>query len=111
MQDVILYRSPRGGGKTSFVLDQSIKDVIEGRDVAIVVPSFSSFDAIEYMLPNLFNGGFVDIYSENTFQRARGRIYEHIYVDNADLFYEDPAELCWRTAPGVPVTMTYTPIQ
>lgn len=101
---VALYPTERGGGKTAWLIDQTDIDVSNNKHVAIVVPTHSHMRHAEYGV-----GGWVVVYTEKTFQYARGRLHDHIYVEDANLFENDPADLCSRIAPGVPVTMTYTP--
>lgn len=95
-----LYSCGRGGGKTTWMLQQ-INDVVQRGERVAIVTHVGAYRT--YTLPD------TDVYSEKTFERARGCRYDHIFIDNADLFEHDPAELCAQVAPGVPVTMTYTP--
>lgn len=98
--NVHLYGAGRGGGKTMWLEQQIGEAVLRGDRVAVVVSTQPYW---------IRPAEGADIYSEKTFDRARGRIYDCIFIDNADLFENDPAELCTLVAPGVPVTMTYTP--
>lgn len=98
--NVHLYGAGRGGGKTTWLMQQVDDAVRRGDRVAVVV------HARPYTIDVTAEA---DVYSEKTFDRARGRLYDCIFIDNADLFENDPAELCAQVAPGVPVTMTYTP--
>lgn len=104
MMDVALYPSPRRGGKTAWLLAETDDDVAEDRHVAIVVPTAQHLRHADYAVLN-----WVTVYTETDFERSRGYNYDHIYIEDADLFQGEPADLCARFAPRVPVTMTYTP--
>lgn len=104
MMDATLYPRQRQAGKTKWLIDQTDEDVAEGKHVAIVVPTATHFRHADYELP-----GWVDVFTETSFRQARGYHYDHIYIEDADLFQDEPADLCARFDPRVPVTMTYTP--
>jgi hypothetical protein len=56
-----LYPAHRGSGKTAWVLDQTDKDVAEGRHVAIVVPAANHTRHADYAVV-----GLVDVYTEGS---------------------------------------------
>lgn len=99
-----LYSCGRGGGKTRWLIEQTEEAISRGERVAILVPASHFKRNADYEVP-----GWATVYTEKDFLHARGCRYDHIYVDNADLFEDDPAEMCAWIAPGVPVTLTYTP--
>lgn len=106
---VEVYRAERGGGKTTWLVDQITDAVLEGKTVAVVVPAANHYDVIARARRSLRK--HYRIYTERTFRDSRGYRFDHIYVDDAGVFFEDPMELCAEVAPGVPVTMTYTPFE
>lgn len=106
MNNYTLYPSLRGGGKTTWISRQVLADVLLGKQVAVVAHDAQSQGRF---LHDHFRGLPVDVYCERTVLSARGRIYDQIYVDNADLFLDSPIVLCAHVSPGTPATFTYTP--
>jgi hypothetical protein len=102
-----VYRAGRGCGKTTWLVDQIIDAVLEGKTVAVVVPWASHYDIIAKMRPALKRHYI--IFTEKTFESARGYRFDYIFIDNADLFDGNPLEFVDRVTAGVPMTMTYTP--
>lgn len=107
MNNYTLFATGRGGGKTHWLLQQISEAVNAGKSVALFTHDkrYSAHIARHFSLDRLP----VDIYSERSFELARGHIYDAIYVDNAELFHDNPVEMCSRFFPGVPATFTYTP--
>lgn len=109
MNNITVYRAGRGEGKTSWIISQmsGLLSTADGPlNIAIVVPSSSLiYQFRERHVP-------VDIYTEATVLAGypRGRQYDYVFVDNADLFYENPLRIANETAPGKPAFLTYTPL-
>ncbi len=108
MDRYTVYQSARGGGKTNWIINQVGERYSFADDqlrIAVVVPirKFAR-PFTELRIP-------LDVYTEVMLQRARGRRYDYVYVDNADLFQDDPLELCARYFPGTPASFTYTPLE
>jgi len=102
-----VYQTARGGGKTSWIISQ-VAGLLSSADspleIAILVPSEN------------FKRQFYDrhvplaIYTEKDVIQSRGRQFDYVFVDNADLFTESPLVLCNEIAPGKPAFLTYTPL-
>lgn len=97
----------RRSGKTSSIATSVAVDEANGLHVAVVVPH----EVLEKHMENyhLRNITAADVWTERSFQNARGFVYDKIYVDEANAFHDNPIELCMKVAPGVPAIFTYTP--
>lgn len=106
MTNYTVYQSARGGGKTHWIINQIAGLLVTADgpfEIALLVPFQNCLgEFTEWNIP-------VEIFTEATLDAMRGRRFDYIFVDNADLFRENPLELCARYAPGVPASFTYTP--
>lgn len=113
VSDVALYPGDRATGKTFFLLNQIKQSMLVGQSVAVLAATNHILRWIEREIRTWSEDekflGSVYTFTEPTFYRSRGLRLDHIYVDNADLFEESPADYVSYTHPGVPFTMTYTP--
>jgi hypothetical protein len=107
MDNYTVFSSARGGGKSSWIISQlagriATDDTV--RRYAILVPNWRHARIFEdHHVP-------VETFTESTIDSMRGMRFEHVYVDNADLFSDDPLDILQRVAPGTPATLTYTPL-
>lgn len=115
MYDVTLYPSGRGGGKTHWLVARIFESLNRGHHIAVVNPTMGILNNLERAIygsaiqVDLSKGGWAQGFSEATLENSSGLRFDHIYIDNADRFMDNPAELCARLHPGTPVTMTVTP--
>lgn len=108
MNQYTVYRAGRGEGKTTWIINQ-IAGLLNtddwSLDIALVVPAWNfTQEYLSRYVP-------VAVYTEQTYHNARGRRYDMVFVDNADLFYENPLDICDEVAPGKPAFLTYTPFE
>lgn len=103
---VDVYAAGRGGGKTTWLLQKVDEAIMEGLRVAVVCHDQRRADHVQH---HNLRGSPTDVYSERSFEWSRGRLYDRIYVDEANLFHDNPVETSRQYHPGVPVTLTYTP--
>lgn len=121
MNNYTFYGAGRGGGKTTQMMRWVDEALSRGERVAVVVPILRMGDHIlqRFLDSDIeihvvagesdFDVPYADLYSEATLDVARGMRYDCAFVDNADLFRDDPVWLMDRAIPGVPTTFTFTP--
>lgn len=110
MTDIALYPGERGSGKTKLVMEQVHQASTVGQSVAIIVHSNARKSALyrevldwEDVLRK------PEVFSEVNLYTSRGLRFDHIYIDEANLFLDNPVEMVTHFHPGVPLTVTYTP--
>lgn len=123
-----IFASGRGGGKTTQMMRWIDEALSRGEMVAVITHSrdeqgrlaklFLDSDVEFHCITErsslddrgrLVDRPFADLFVERSMHLARGYRYDHAYVDNANLFEDDPTELVRQSLPGVPATFTYTP--
>lgn len=127
MSNYTFFGAGRGGGKTTQMMRWIDEALSRGERVAVLVHSAEEQRRIAQLFLDsdidvhlateqlplggcryLLDRGYADVYSEATSESARGGCYDRMFVDNADLFRDDPIYLLRRLAPGVPATFTFT---
>lgn len=98
-----VYRAERGGGKTNYILSQCSGLFMTEPDprILIVVPTQEQARAFVYVP--------IDLVWEENLDAVRGREYDYVFVDNADMFQRNPMNIALY-APGAKIVMTYTPL-
>lgn len=110
MNDIALYPGGRRTGKTTMLVQQVRQAAIVGQDVAVMVPNASrQQDFYDEMRDWDEDQRPVAVFTEAGIHRTRGYRFDHIFIDDADLFEDSPIEMAAYYHPGVPLTVTYTP--
>jgi thymidine kinase len=108
--DIALYPGARGSGKTTFVMRQIRQAATVGQHVGLMVPHASlQRDAHEEIRSWGDDLRPVPVFTESGVQRSRGYRFDHLFIDSADLFEDNPIEMAFYYHPGVPLTVSYTP--
>lgn len=108
MNNYTVYRSERGGGKTSWIISQiaGLLTTADGPlDIAILVPHTNHAKIF------LDNHVPVDIFVEGNLDRVRGRHYDYVFVDDACRFDRNSLDLCREYFIGAAASLTYTPFE
>jgi thymidine kinase len=109
MTDITLYPGGRGSGKTTKLMEQVRQAATVGQSVAIVV---HTRDRRSYLYLEMKDWDVLrkpEVFSEVNLYTSRGLRLDHIFIDDADLFVDNPVEAMSHFHPGVPLTVTYTP--
>lgn len=110
MTDIALYPGGRGSGKTTKLMEQVFQASTVGQDVAVLVPNASRQRDIYRVMEDWDEDQRpVLVFTAAAIQRTRGYRLDHIFIDDADLFEDNPIEMAEYYHPGVPLTVTYTP--
>jgi RecA/RadA recombinase len=113
MTDIALYPGDRGTGKTTLILQQMSQAAAVGQSVAALVPTATRQRDFYYEM-KLWDDterSPIVVFTEANFQSSRGFRLDHIFIDDADLFLDNPIQMAEHFHPGVPLTVAYTPRQ
>jgi thymidine kinase len=110
MTDIALYPGDRGSGKTKMLIEQVRQSATVGQDVIVLVHSIQRRSDL-YREINEWEDVLrrPEVFAEVNFYTSRGLQPHGIFIDDANLFQENPIYVASRFHPGVPLTVTYTP--
>lgn len=108
MRDYTIYAGARRTGKTTWIITEIMSILEEDRNakIAIVFPHASMAQhAARQDYANLP----VEFFTERSFQLARGRDFDYVFVEEAQQFHDNPVELCAQVQTRSAASFTYTP--
>jgi thymidine kinase len=110
MTDIALYPGDRGSGKTTMLMQQVWQAAHVGQTVLVVVPTGQrQLDLSREMKSWTGIMKMPWVVCEPGIDRSRGLRPDCVFIDDADLFQDDPIKMLGHFQPGVPLTVTYTP--
>lgn len=110
MTDVTMYPGARGSGKTTLILEQVWQASFVGQSVAIFTANGTLRQRLERLMAEWGEDHQpVPVFTESSIQRSRGYRFDHIFIDDADLFEDRSFDIVNHYHPGVPLTMAFTP--